>query len=173
MRLALFLQLEAPLARAAHSAGAFIFVNDAGNMPLGAAALTEAEIGCIVTTGGDGGAFGEYLTARNLAAPGWLLVRHMEEDSWDAPHSIAKSEVPITQEVHLFPGLPAFVQCELLATDRRPRFHAAEDVTVGQTDGSLTITCTDVGPFPFSDIVLPYVRDDGVCPCGKPVFARE
>lgn len=172
MRLPLFLQLEAPLANAAHEAGAFIFVNDADNMPLGAAAIMQAEIGCIVTTGHDGDAFAAYLIKKDIPAPGWHLVRHFEEDNWNVPQSVAETGSRVTQEVHLFPGLPIFVQCEDLAAERRPRFHVADDLSFEGVGDGISINSSETEPFSFSGLVVPHARNDGMCPCGKQVFTR-
>lgn len=170
MRLPLFFQLESPLAEAAHAAGAFIFVNDKDNMPLGAAALEQAGIGCIATTGADAAAFAAYMNERNVRAPGWFLIRSLDED-WTVPAEVVRTGAPVAQEVHLFPGLPLLVQCTALSKAGKPDFHIAEELQYEEIEHGVHVTGAKDDPLPLCNFPIA-LRTCGTCPCGKVVFRR-
>lgn len=104
MRLPLFWQLEVPLFHACQSAGAFLFTNDVGNMPLGAVATRIAEIDTVVTDFNDVCMFVPYLLERGAPLPRhWVIVRNPEHAHHPLP--LALANVTVYEEVHSSPGI--------------------------------------------------------------------
>lgn len=103
-RLPLFWQLEIPLFHACRHAGSFLFINDVGNMPLGAAAIRTAEIDTIVTDFDDAVAFSAYLAQSTCPIPQkWFIVRPPLRAGKPLPSHLAHVEV--AEEVHETPGI--------------------------------------------------------------------
>lgn len=170
MRLPLFWQLEVPLRNACVSAGAFIFVNDRGNMPLGAEALRSAEISCVVTDAKDVFEFSNYLREKSRLQPSSWLIIHP-----GVLFDRTFSEIDGTRhahEVHLFPGVPVLEQCEALQSKPRPEFHFASDVS--WNPHSNTITMTGEAVLRLKDYALPFsIKEVRQCSCGRPVISHS
>lgn len=106
MRLPLFWQLEVPLFHACQNAGAFLFANDIGNMPLGAVAMRIAEIDTVVTNLEDACTFVPYLLEHGAPLPRhWVIVRNQENAHHPLPSAMAK--LSVYEEVHSSPGIIA------------------------------------------------------------------
>lgn len=171
MRAPLFWQLEAPLWRAAQQNGAAIFVNDAGNMPLGRSAMHHASADTIVTDAHDGMVFSRYLKDAQTPFPrGWILV-HDINNLVDISDVHAGESTLVFQEIHLFPGVPMFVQCERLARMRARTFHVAPHGSTTSKPHPMFSGPKD-DPMPLTDIEIPIrITDTGTCACGEVSYA--
>lgn len=106
MRLPLFWQLEVPLFHACQSAGAFLFANDVGNMPLGAAAVDIADVDTVVTELDDAAAFASYLTIKRMSLPKyWFIVRKSSHAGAPLPPELTGNGISVHEEVHSSPGI--------------------------------------------------------------------
>lgn len=161
-RLPLFWQLEAPLFEAARNASAFIFVNEADNMPLGMAALAQANVDAIITTAKDANDFFSFLLTHSALMPRvWIVIHPIE-----SLKNVAPRPGVLCQEVHIIPGVPAFTQCRHLAAHRtESRYHLAETCTL--THDGLEVR-SDVFPFVYPTTLS--VTRDGSCSCGRETF---
>lgn len=166
MRLPLFWQVEPALFAAAQNAGAFIFVNDQDNMPLGAAALRDASIHTVVTTTEDAHRFCAYLNERNAKLPAAWIIVHRIDQKWDLPAAALSPQSAIAQEVHLFPGVPVLEQCDQLIEGKRSLFHLVDGYELADDGVSLSGRPDDI--MPFSNLELGTVlHAKGTCSCGK------
>jgi hypothetical protein len=169
MRLPLFWQLESPLRGACDSSGAFIFVNDLGNMPLGASALRQAGVDTVVTGREDAAAFSEYLNAQGLALPAFLLVEPVTEHVSALPPSLEGAFV--SRELHLFPGVPLFIQCAALSEEKGAHFHTADACTLTVETGGARVSRGTEALVPLRDYTLPFPAHlRGTCSCGKEII---
>ena len=168
MRLPLFWQMETPLQSAAREAGAFIFVNDRANMPLGQTALDIANIGAIVTDYPDALTFSAYLNEHNKPGPAlWVIIHSLENALLPLPGTIPGKS--IAREVHIFPGLPMLVQCPNLIDKKTSDFHIAPLFWHDAARGSHVLS-TRAG-LPFSTVTLPFtITETDICPCGMRVL---
>lgn len=147
-RLPLFWQAEIPLFEAARAAHTYIYLNDAKNMPVGAAALAQGAVDTVVTTGTDAREFAAFLTDKTMSLGSlWVLV-HPLNDSTPLPEQLFRSKARIYQEIHSSPCVPLFVQCDALADAKELRFHLANDASVPA-------------------LLMP----NGTCSCGKTMYA--
>ena len=172
MRLPLFYQLEPALFRAARSAGAFIFVNDQENMPVGAMAIADGSMDVVVTTQKDSVVFSQFLTERSLQLPRAWIVLHRADQPWELPAALLSPAARVAQEVHLFPGLPVLTQCPALIDAKAPRFHAAAGMAVNPLKTGARVSGPMGDPVPLSEYQLNIpLSESGMCACGLPVYA--
>lgn len=169
MRAPLFWQLEQPLWRAAQAHGAAIFVNDKDNMPLGRSAMASGA-DTIVTSAHDALAFSAYLKEKKVPFPrGWLVVHDIRERI-DISDIHAGEATHIFQEAHLFPGMPAFVQCDVLAHTRSSLFHIPDGCTLSVHPRVAFSGPTD-DPQPLIDIHIQIsIKEKDTCSCGRMVY---
>jgi hypothetical protein len=173
-RLPAFWQLEPPLHTECRAAKCPIFLNDANNMPLGAAAFEAAEVNMLVTEAADAHAFCAYLKEMDVrTAAAWLIVHRMDADEWTVPQVIAESaNVKLAQEVHLFPGCPALVQCKELMHDKQPLFHLTPEYELDTTGTQLIGGESAI--LPRHAILLPRTLSPrGTCVCGEAIITRN
>lgn len=172
MRLPLFWQVEPNLFAACRAAGAFIFINDVDNMPLGAAAVRDAHIDAIVTDADDAHAFSQYLLEKKSGmAKVWMIVHTPHKDMVPVPHALKDPRICVAQEVHAFPGVPVLEQCAFLQKNKGASFHVSERYVYEITDDGLALTSNDAAPLPFFRYQLPLpLREEGQCECGKAIF---
>lgn len=172
MRLPLFWQVEPNLFAACHAAGAFIFINDADNMPLGAAAVRDAHIDSIVTDAQDAYAFSKYLLEKKTGmANTWIIVHDSHTSIAPLPHALEASHLRVAQEVHIFPGVPVLEQCTLLQKNKKASFHVSDSYEYETTKESLALTSNDASPLPLVRYELPLpLYEEGQCACGKAIF---
>jgi hypothetical protein len=103
-RLPAWWQLEPPLHAACRSAGAFLYVNDTMNMPLGSAAILRAEIDTIVTTVDDAHAFAAFLIEKGVPLPpSWFIVHQHEKKM--LPELLWQPGIQLHEEVQSSPGI--------------------------------------------------------------------
>lgn len=165
-RVPLFWQMEAPLRTTCDEVGAFLFINDMSNMPLGAAAIRDANVDTVVTQMRDVGPFSLHLLEAKIALPNFIAVH--PHASALAPLPQACRETPIAQEVHLFPGVPMLVQCPCLSAQKEPVFHAAPGCRIYRAGGQVLFTGADTDPQPPYDYpLLMTLREAGSCQCGE------
>ena len=172
-RLPLFWQIEPSLFAACQKAGAFILINDVGNMPLGAAALRDAEIDAIVTDSQDARTFSAYL-ADNAVPLGrvWIIVHSPHNSEWEFPNALKDSSVRVAQEVHAFPGVTVLEQCPVLQNKRESHFHVSDGYASEHAGNVLALSGCEDSPLPLFRYELPLpMRIQEVCACGKAVFA--
>ena len=111
MRAPLFWQLEIPLFEACRKSGTFIFVNDRGNMPLGAAAIKRGSMQVVVTDADDANAFAQHLLLHGDPFPKSWLVIQKSGRLVPISSALTGSGSQVHEEIHAIPGLPIFVQC--------------------------------------------------------------
>lgn len=168
MRLPLFWQLESPLREACDSSGAFIFVNDPGNMPLGAAALRQAGVDTVVTDKDDAATFSAYLREQGVPLPAFLLIEPLATSVSKLPISFEGASV--SRELHLFPGVSLFVQCAALSKNKETRFHAADGFTLTVDTQGARVSGSIDALVPLHDYELPFpASTHGTCLCGKEI----
>lgn len=172
MRLPLFWQVEPNLFSACQAAGAFIFINDADNMPLGAAAVRDARIDAIVTDAPDAHAFAQYLLEKKSGmAKTWIIVHTPHKDIRPISQILKEPHVRVAQEIHVFPGVPALEQCALLEKNKGSSFHVSDSYGYEKTTDGLALTSTDASPLPLFRYELPLpLHEEGQCGCGKTIF---
>lgn len=165
MRAPLLWQLEVPLRHACDEAEAFVFINDAGNMPLGAAAIRQARIDAVITGLEDADAFASHLREHSVPLPAFLLVASLDEAARPLPHSLSNARV--SRELHLFPGVPVFAQCATLSASAEPRFHSTDGHSVEVREGRALCTSQGHG-IALRDYELPFALvSEGACACGS------
>lgn len=170
MRLPLFWQLESPLFYAAEEVGAFIFVNDAANMPLGAAALKSANIDVVVTHVADSTAFAAYIFEHQIPQPDWLIVHPLSDELGTLSPLLRNARV--AEEVHLFPGVPLLSQCGTLIDEKKRRFHSTDGYTVTRRENGYAISGGAQDTVPLVDFPLPTpLSENETCACGRTILA--
>ncbi|OGG56912.1 hypothetical protein A3D71_00295 [Candidatus Kaiserbacteria bacterium RIFCSPHIGHO2_02_FULL_55_20] len=174
MRLPLFWQVEPALFAAGQAAGAPIFVNDQGNMPVGAAAIRTASMDTVVTDTEDAQRFSSYLLKRGAQFPAaWIIVHPILQKAWTIPAPLRSGTAHVAQEVHLFPGVPVLEQCEKLAARKEPVFHLSESYLFEVEGGATYLTSIGDDPLPLFRYALPVTIAQGErCSCGKKVATR-
>lgn len=174
VRLPLFWQIEAPLHAACRGAGAYLFINEPENMPLGAAAAKLAETDLIVTTPADAAAFAAHLAERAVPVPrAWFLV-HPIHDLQNLPAALLTSAIVVAQEVHLFPGIPLLIQCEAQRRGKELAFHGSEEFALACEDGRLfASSVSPEHPLPFERHPVPGEFEERACACGQPAYAPK
>ena len=174
MRLPLFWQVEPALFAAGQAAGAPIFVNDQGNMPVGAAAIRTASMDTVVTDTEDAQRFSSYLLKRGAQFPAaWIVVHPISQTAWAIPAPLRRGAAHVAQEVHLFPGVPVLEQCEKLAARKEPVFHLSESYLFEVEGGATYLTSIGDDPLPLFRYALPVTIAQGErCSCGKKVATR-
>ncbi|MCG3769288.1 MAG: hypothetical protein JW384_00410 [Nitrosomonadaceae bacterium] len=168
MRLPLFWQLEVPLFHACKNSGAFIFVSDRGNMPLAAEAIRTAHIDCVVTDAEDAQTFSDFLVEKSALKPrSWIIVHRATVPDTALLNGLGAVGA---QEVHIFPGVPALVQCEVLRSLDTPLFHVHPDLKWDAKSNTVT-SCIEI-PVPLQNYPLPFtIKEIRTCECGQAVVA--
>ena len=169
MRLPLLWQLESPLRGACDAAGAFVFINDPGNMPLGAAAVRQANIDAVLTDPNDAIMFSQYLSDNNTPLPAFLIVHPLGEPI--AAPTPALQRTRVARELHLFPGVPLFVQCVQCSNTKESLFHSVDGYEIESKGAIQTISGKDGEPVALKNYVLPLkLVQEGACSCGKTIL---
>ena len=173
VRFPTFWQLISPTYTASRAAETAILVSEPQNMPVAREAIKRALMDTIVTDTEDALVFCKFLAASGTALPrAWLIVHRAQAAHWDLPAPLDNSAIQIAQEVHLFPGVPVLVQCEVLASGKGSLFHLVEAYRWELGD-AVTISGTDDDPLPFVRLRLPFALHAlEICSCGKTVFER-
>lgn len=105
-RLPPFWQLESLLHAACRAQGAYIFVNDRANMPLGALAIRDAQIDTVITDFQDAIDFSSYLEKIMMPLPPhWLIVCTPEQETTSLPSVFAETNTRVIREIHSSPGI--------------------------------------------------------------------
>ncbi len=175
MRLPLFWQTESLLHSACRAVGAFIFLNETANMPVGALAIRVAEVATVVTDINDAYLFSSYL-AENKFPMGktWIIVHPIKEGVRAIPEALMEKGIHVAQEVHVFPGVPVLDQCANLWADKSTRFHVSDSYIHENAGGGLLITSAENEPMPFFRYHLSIpLRESGKCVCGKIIFETK
>lgn len=170
VRLPLFWQIETPLYRAGKAAGVFLYFNERGNMPLGAAAIELASAATIVTDTDDAARFATFLESKPAPAQNlsWIII-HRIDGAWTLPTAALAPGSKAAQEVHLFPGVSVLEQCDALMEEKSPLFHASDECSIDLSTGRLT----GFSPLPLVRYQLPIaLRSAGTCRCGREIIAR-
>ncbi len=172
-RVPLFWQTEPNLFAACQKAGALVLINDIGNMPLGAAAIRDAEIDAIVTDSNDALTFSSYLAKSGVPLGRlWIIVHSPDSTVWELPGTLRDNPVKVAQEIHLFPGVTVLEQCSVLQNKKESHFHVSDGYE-SEHDGDVLILsgCEDA-PLPLLRYELPMpMQIRKVCTCGKTVFS--
>lgn len=167
VRTPIYWQFGLPIYRACRERDIPIFVNEPENIPVGAMSLQRGGIDTVVCESIDAFAFSSYIAEKKLPYPRlWVLIHRANTPVWTVPGGITESKSALSQEVHLFPGVPLLVQCAALADERSTRFHVADafDVELG---ASSFVSSRSI-PLPLYRYVLPFsMRSSGACTCGK------
>lgn len=153
MRLPLFWQMLSPAHAACASTPCGFFVNDKDNMPLGEAATRVGAVDFVITCASDAAAFSLYLAEKNATLKHWFVVYEPAE-SWDV--AIGMSDADVTQEVHLTPGVPLLIQCDVLSAKKNGMFHWAEGVSTDRMN-ALRIE----------------LEEQASCACGKQIVRKK
>ncbi len=172
MRLPLFWQTESLLHSACRAAGAFIFINEPENMPVGALALREGEVNTIVTDINDVFVFSSYLRDNKFPLnQTWIIVHPLKNKIGTIPEVLMKKEVLVAQEVHLFPGVPILEQCSTLWKEKKLLFHLLDLYVIEKKDNKSLLSNISDSPFSFFRYELPlHLNEAGRCGCGKDIF---
>ncbi|MBI5457495.1 hypothetical protein HY971_02095 [Candidatus Kaiserbacteria bacterium] len=174
MRLPLFWQIEPALFAAGQAVGTPIFVNDQGNMPVGAAAIRTANMDTVVTDSQDAFKFSSYLLEAGAQFPdAWIIVHPVSRNEWTIPAPLQNSTAHVAQEVHIFPGVPFLEQCEKLAAKKELVFHLSEPYRLEMEGDATYLTSAADDPLPLLRYELPITLVRGEqCLCGKRMVAR-
>jgi hypothetical protein len=173
LRLPLFWQVEAPLHHACTAAKATLFVNDPGNMPVGAEAVRSAGLDTVLTDTEDAGRFASYLLNESrVLPPRWILI-HRPDHAWVVPAALDAAD-RVAQEVHLFPGVPFLYQCPALIEKREPIFHSGGQYHIQIEEGETHITNREEFSLPLWRYRLPRtLAHAGTCSCGRVRYAQQ
>lgn len=174
IRLPLFWQVESQLWRAAQQARAPIFVNDKDNMPVGRSCLISAGADTVITDAYDSIAFSAYLRDHKTPPPrAWIVIQDISNIR-DLSSVHSDEHTQLFQEIHLFPGMPVFVQCAHLSKMRSKNiFHGAPETRVEiQETARFFGPMSD--PFPLINIDLSVsVNPTETCSCGLTTYRIE
>lgn len=174
MRLPLFWQVEVPLHAACRAVGIPIFVNEPENMPVGGAAIQNADVDAVITDRADAQLFAAYLAERGIRGPRlWIVIHRADDASWDVPAVLHQENQRVAEEVHLFPGVPILEQCALLMNFGAPLFHLSGGYSMEEVDGSALLSGAEDDPLPLLRFELPWkLSRAGICSCGKATVER-
>lgn len=169
MRLPLFWQLEMPLFDACETSGTFVFVNDRGNMPIGAAALSSASMSVVVTDAKDANDFANFLMLGGHPFPKLWFVIQVSGQLESLSPAITGSESAVVQEVHAVPGVPILYQCAASGGHEHV-FHPSEEFAWEEGSSTLITGITD-DPLPLVRFDTGLTTEEkGLCECGKPLL---
>lgn len=169
-RIPLFWQLESALHAVCAQQEAILYLNDAANMPLGAAALRGMHIDTVLTDAKDARTFSDFLSTSGVSVRTWVVIHPLTNLNDAVP-----TPVEITaHEYHLFPGVPVLVQCARIAADKARRYHVAEGFVVERDGEASVISSLRAMPIPIEKYRLPaLLRSVGACSCGKETFVKS
>jgi len=173
VRLPLFWQVEPLIYYACKNAGSFLFLNDASNMPVGRVAIKNASFNTIVTTSDDALEFSKHIQEHNCNDfLNWIVVHPINDIDINRMKISYANTSYIAHEVHLFPGIPLFVQCSHLARGKSHHFHVASEFSLDTLEGSISLTGneSDAVPLYKVSINVSATREKKKCPCGREVF---
>ena len=162
VRIPLLWQCEPLIHHACRESGSFFFLNDEANMPVGRIALRDGGMDTVLTTAADAVRFAEHLRAAQAALPTRWIVIHPITHPLGIPDGLDAAW--IAHEVHIFPGIPLFVQCSLQRGKTPASFHLAEGFSY--TAEGICGTEHDVLPLVRYDPPSSY-RESGQCACGS------
>jgi hypothetical protein len=164
----IFWQVEQTLFRACKKAGAFIFANDALNMPLGAYALEAANIDAIVASADDAHEFAALLAERGKKPKLWIIAHDASKALPDTSKDFTHGGAAVAREMHVFPGVPVLVQCPALAKSRINLFHVHDAYLLESSKNGTLATSLSDEPLPLWRYALPFsIAEKGACECGK------
>ena len=165
----LFWQLSNHVNTVCRSTGIPFFLNDPENIPVGIAALVQTHCNVVVAEPEIAAKFALSLTERNLPHPHWIVIHRPKNTSWGIPKTLTGN---IYQEVHLFPGVPIFEQCEELAKDQSG-FHSNKNYKLEVESKGTYITSKEDDSIISARILLPFrVSISGTCSCGRDIVTR-
>lgn len=173
VRIPLFWQIISPIHRACAEAQCGLFVNDQENQPIGEASVRLAEIDTVITDAKDAFTFSLFLAEKNTAVSSWFIVYEPIRD-WSIPIPLQKPSIQVTQEVHLFPGLPLLTQCKNLSNAKRQLFHASSDCMIEIETEYSTVSTKGTHPFPLTKQKLDIALERrGICECGEEIVGKK
>ncbi len=172
VRLPLFWQVEIPLFSACNKQGLFIFVNDKGNMPLGAMAILRSSVAVVVTDAADANEFATFLMVNGLSFPDtWHIVQKSDSMVPLVP-ALTNSARTLVQEIHLIPGVPVLEQCAHIA-GKEFSFHVGAGYTWEHGTNALVTGHID-DPLPLIRYETSLTTDEvGLCVCGKTIVRAQ
>ncbi len=173
-RLPFFWQFESPLSTACRAAGAFLFLNDRGNIPLGIAAVKMAEVDTVITDAEDAHLFSRQMSETGIQAQNWVVIHPAGAAHFSIAQALKAEGVRLFQEVHLFPCVPLLEQCEHLSAEKKPLFHTVAEFCITKTERGLAVSSAAPHPFPLEKYELPETLAlQGTCVCGKEVISAS
>ncbi len=171
-RLPLFWQMTSAIRGACKEAGSTLLPNEQENMHGGAAALLVANVNVVVTSSEDAGIFTSYLLEGASTLPEmWLIVHDASAPVWEIPASMQNLRAPIAQDVHLFPGLPLFVQCRHLMRAKKPHYHLAEGCSLDNLSPCIVSIQDSAVTLPALETEFS-VQQTGSCECGILLYEK-
>jgi hypothetical protein len=176
IRLPLFWQIEPLAFEACKTSKSFLFINDETNMPVGRTAIQSAEMNTVVTTAKDAVEFLDYLEVYDAKRPKNLFIVHPFPDvNIELTQTITDTRLIVAQEIHFFPGIPLFSQCNHIVSMRHTHnFHLSDGYYVSrhQNDNVFVISGTKFDALPLLMYQLPsWTHQTGnFCNCGKELF---
>jgi len=163
-----FWQMQSCVYRECHSVGAMLFIADVANTPIAAAATESLTIDTAITNTQDCRELLDYLSEKEMVVPhSWIFVHDANKP---IPHISEKlmEHCRIVQEVHIFPCVPIFEQCDSLIQRHSNRFHTSEAYIWEFKADRTLITSAGEDPLPLLRFRLPFIAiETDACPCGK------
>lgn len=168
-RLPLFWQTESIMHAACREARAFLYLNDASNMPVGLAAIEHANVDTIIATQDDAIEFSRFLASRGALVANWYIIHDATARFPSVNLSLATS---IRHDIHLAPGISALAECLNHCGATPARFHLVDGfsamnfgdrIALHSDDGDLDVKEGLAVPFRFTA--------EPQCTCGLPIIA--
>lgn len=112
-----------------------------------------------------------HMEARSGHVPAtWVCVGSLTNVRVPLPEFVTASAQAIYQEIHLFPGVPIFTQCEALAHQKGPSFHATSGLELQIADDATYITSREEY-VPFVNLEIPVrLADESECTCSRKAY---
>lgn len=163
-------QAEPATFDAARAARVPLFVLDENNFAVAARAIDTAGIDALLARPSTVAAFLHDLAEHGDRAPSTLVVACSPDENAQSLSCPASTRVFL--ELHIFPGMPLFVQCQNLSDGVDRRFHLADDFTIAQSGADFLVSVKDHTLLPVYRFAPGFsVERTGSCACGKDVFA--
>ena len=141
-------------------------------MPVGRVAIRDASLDTVLTTSQDAERFLAHILEAGSAVPQkWVIVHPLAS----APPVLPKGFTPalrlsMAHEVHLFPGIPLFIQCPHLSKSAHFQFHLANGFVFDPVTSCVSGTQDDILPLVNYRLPFHIEKRHDTCACGSPLF---
>ncbi len=167
-----FWQTEPAIFFACKSAQTPLFTIQPDNLAVAARAIDLGGVDTIIAPYEVAKNFISYLTQYGDTLPRhWILIRSTPTQVNDT--AMFPTSCAVVNEYHLFPGIPAMVQCAGQARARSNFFHLSDDFILSNEDDSSLLTSKEKETMPVFRLQMSCAaREEAVCDqCGKATYS--